>query len=261
METLTRFFKIIDLLENSNELRLKDVSDKLGMDKSTTHRFLKTLLKHDYVKINPDNKKYSLGLKFLNISSKIIDSIDIRNIAQPHLLELVNYTNETIHLTTFDGKRVVYIDKIESAGPIRMYSRIGNVAPIHCTAAGKVILAFQKGAVIDEIVKDLDFISFTENTSTCKEDFLKALEEVRNNGFAIDNSEHEENICCIAVPIRDYSRKVGYAVSISAIKTRMDLSKLITFKDILIDKANAISKELGYIDKGFTNFAEMNKEL
>jgi len=253
VETLTRFFKIIDLLENSSELRLKDVSDKLGMDKSTTHRFLKKLLKHDYVKINPDNKKYSLGLKFLNISSKIIDSIDIRNIAHPHLLELEKYTNETIHLTIFDGKRVVYIDKIESARPIRMYSRIGNVAPIHCTAAGKVILAFQKVDVIDENIKDLDFISFTENTITCKEVFLKALEDINNNGFAIDNSEHEENICCIAAPIRDYSRKVGHAVSISAIKTRMDLSKLITFKDILIEKSNIISKELGFTELTFMN--------
>ena len=115
VETLVRLFKIIDLLENSSELRLKDISDKLGIDTSTCHRYLKTLLKYNYVKMNPSNKKYSLGLKFLNISTKIIDSIDIRNIAHPHLIELGKQTNETIHLTTFDGKRVVYIDKIESS--------------------------------------------------------------------------------------------------------------------------------------------------
>ncbi len=137
IETLIRFFKIIDLLENSSELRLKDIADKLDIDKSTIHRFLKTLLKYNFVKINPNNKKYSLGLKFLNIATKIIDSIDIRNIAHQYLLELEEYSNETIHLATFDGKRVVYIDKIESSKPIRMYSRIGNVASINCTAAGK----------------------------------------------------------------------------------------------------------------------------
>lgn len=248
VETLIRFFKIIDLLENSSELRLKDISDKLGIDKSTVHRFLKTLLKYNYVKMNPTNKKYSLGLKFLNISTKIIDSIDIRNIAHPHLVELEKYSNETIHLTTFDGKRVVYIDKIESARPIRMYSRIGNVAPINCTAAGKAILAFQKNEVIDDIIKNLDFIPLTKNTITDKEEFLKNLGKVRQDGYAVDNSEHEENICCIAAPIRDYSRKVRYAASISAIKSRMDLSKLITFKDILIEKSDMISKELGYIE-------------
>jgi IclR family transcriptional regulator, KDG regulon repressor len=248
VETLIRFFKIIDLLENSSELRLKDISDKLGIDKSTVYRFLKTLLKYNYVKMNPANKKYSLGLKFLNISTKIIDSIDIRNIAHPYLLELEKYTNETIHLTTFDGKRVVYIDKIESAKPIRMYSRIGNVAPISCTAAGKVILAFQKNEVINDIIKDLDFIPLTKNTITDKEEFLKILEDIRQDGYAVDNSEHEENICCIAAPIRDYSRNVRYAASISAIKSRMNLSKLVTFKDVLIEKSDMISKELGFIE-------------
>jgi IclR family KDG regulon transcriptional repressor len=248
VETLIRFFKIIDLLENSSELRLKDIADKLSIDKSTIHRFLKTLLKYNFVKMNPSNKKYSLGLKFLNIATKIIDSIDIRNIAHPYLIDLEEYSNETIHLTTFDGKRVVYIDKIESIKPIRMYSRIGNIAPINCTAAGKAILAFQKESVINSIIQDLDFIPVTKNTITDKKKFMEDLEDVRNKGFAVDNSEHEENICCIAAPIRDYSREVKYAVSISAIKTRMDLSELITFKDILIDKANIISKELGFIE-------------
>jgi len=248
VETLIRFFKIIDLLENSSELRLKDIAEKLNIDKSTIHRFLKTLLKYNFVKMNPSNKKYSLGLKFLNTATKIIDSIDIRNIAHPYLIELEEYSNETIHLTTFDGKRVVYIDKIESIKPIRMYSRIGNVAPINCTAAGKVILAFQKDEVINDIIQGLDFIPLTKNTITDKEEFIKTLEDIRSKGFAIDNSEHEENICCIAAPIRDYSREVKYAVSISAIRTRMNLSKLVTFKDILIDKANMISKELGFIE-------------
>ena len=94
--TLKRFFKIIDLLENSSELRLKDIADKLNIDKSTIHRFLKTSLKYNFVRMNPSNKKYSLGLKFLNIATKIIDSIDIRNIAHPYLIELEKYSNETI---------------------------------------------------------------------------------------------------------------------------------------------------------------------
>lgn len=248
VETLIKFFKIIDLLENSSELRLKDIAEKLDIDKSTIHRFLKTLLKYNFVRINPSNKKYSLGLKFLNTATKIIDSIDIRNIAHPYLIELEKSSNETIHLTTFDGKRVVYIDKIESIKPIRMYSRIGNVAPINCTAAGKAILAFQKNGIVNSIIESLDFIPLTKNTITNKEDFIKNLEDIRNKGFAIDDSEHEENICCIAAPISDYSREVKYAVSISAIKTRMNLSKLITFKDILMNKANMISKELGFIE-------------
>ena len=83
VETLIRFYRIIELLENSSELRLKDIADSLNIDKSTIHRFLKTLLKYNFVRRNPSNKKYSLGLRFLNIATKLIDSIDIRNIAHP----------------------------------------------------------------------------------------------------------------------------------------------------------------------------------
>ncbi|MBN2072477.1 MAG: IclR family transcriptional regulator [Actinobacteria bacterium] len=246
-QTLVKFFKIIELLESSSELRLKDIDDRLDIDKSTIHRFLKTSLKYGFVRMNPVSKKYSLGLKFLNIATKIIDSIDIRNISHQHLLELGEISNETIHLTTFDGKRVVYIDKIESREPIRMYSRIGNIAPINCTAAGKAILAFQEDGIVNSIIEKLDFIPLTKNTITDKEKFIEALEDIRQKGFAVDDSEHEEDICCIAAPIRDYSKEVKYAVSISAIKSRMELSKLITFKDILVDKADNISKELGYM--------------
>ncbi len=253
VETLIRFYKIIELLENSSELRLKDIADKLEIDKSTVHRFLKTLLKYNFIKRNPSNKKYSLGLKFLNIATKLIDSIDIRNIAHPFLVELEEYSNETVHLTTFDGKRVVYIDKIESREPIRMYSRIGNIAPIYCTAAGKVILAFQPDEVINKIIESLDFFPLTDNTITDKEEFIKALKDIRSEGFAVDASEHEENICCIAAPIRDYSRKVKYAISISAIRSRVDLQKLISFKDVLIGKTDRISKELGFIEYSFNS--------
>jgi IclR family KDG regulon transcriptional repressor len=246
--TLIKFYRIIELLENSSEIRLKDIADSLNIDKSTIHRFLKTLLKYNFVKKNPSNKKYSLGLKFLNIATKLIDSMDIRDIAHPYLIELGEISKGTIHLTTFDGKRVVYIDKIESRESVRMYSRIGNIAPINCTAAGKVILASQPEGLMNSIIESLDFIPLTKNTIIDKEEFTKAMRDVRSAGFAIDNSEHEENICCIAAPIKDYSREIKYAISMSAIITVMDLPKLITFKDILIDKANKISTELGFIE-------------
>jgi len=247
-QTLIRFFKIIDILENTSELRLKDIAERLGIDNSTIHRFLKTLLKYDYVKMNPDTKRYSLGIKFLNIATKIIDSIDIRNIAHKYLIELEEITNETIHLTSFDGKRVFYIDKIESSKQIRMYSRIGNIAPIYCTAAGKVILAFQRDDVINDIIEEINFIPLQKNTITDKEEFIRVLKDVRESGFAVDDSEHEKDICCIAAPIREHRKEVEYAISISAIKVRMELSDLIQFKDILMDKANIISRELGYIE-------------
>lgn len=246
MKTLDRFFKIIELLENDNNLRLIDISNILNINKSTVHRFLKVMLDHNLVKKNGENGKYSLGLRFLNIATKIIDSIDIREISHPYLIELEKFTGETIHLTTFDGKNVVYIDKIESEKPIRMYSKIGNIAPMHCTAVGKLILAFQKKEKIDEIIKKTKFIRYTKNTITDEKRLRNCLEEIKKCGYAVDNREHEEGICCIAAPIRDYGKRVNSALSISALVSRMNLSNLLSFKDMLLEKSNFISEELGF---------------
>lgn len=246
MKTLDRFFKIIELLENDNNLRLQDISNILNINKSTVHRFLKVMLDHNLVKKNGENGKYSLGLRFLNIATKIIDSIDIREIAHPYLVELEKYTGETIHLTTFDGKNVVYIDKIESEKPIRMYSKIGNIAPMHCTAVGKLILAFQKKEKMDEIIKKTKFIRYTKNTITDEKRLRNCLEEIKKRGYAVDDCEHEEGICCIAAPISDYSKRVNSALSISALVSRMNLPNLLSFKDVLLERCNFISKELGF---------------
>lgn len=209
------------------------------------------MLKYNLVKKNEENGKYSLGLRFLNIATKIIDSIDIREIAHPYLTELEKITGEAIHLTTFDGKNVVYIDKIESEKPIRMYSKIGNIAPMHCTAVGKVILTFQKKEKINEIIKKVEFIRYTKNTITNEKRLRNCLEEIRKRGYAVDDSEYEEAICCIAAPIRDYSKRVNSAVSISAVVSRMNFSDLLSFKDVLLEKSSLISESLGFKASNF----------
>lgn len=251
MKTLDRFFKIIELLENDNNLKLQDISNMLNINKSTVYRFISVMLKYNLVKKNEENGKYSLGLRFLNIATKIIDSIDIREIAHPYLTELEKITGEAIHLTTFDGKNVVYIDKIESEKPIRMYSKIGNIAPMHCTAVGKVILTFQKKEKINEIIKKIKFIRYTKNTITDEKRLRNCLEEIRKRGYAVDDSEYEEAICCIAAPIRDYSKRVNSAVSISAVVSRMNFSDLLSFKDVLLEKSSLISESLGFKASNF----------
>jgi len=246
MKTLDKFFEIIELLENNNSLGLQDISNMLNINKSTVHRFLKSMLAQNFVNKNEENGKYSLGLRFLNIATKTIDSIDIRKIAHPYLIELEKLTGETVHLIVFDGKNMIYIDKIESNKPIRMYSKIGNIVPIYCTAAGKVILAFQQKEKIDEIIKKTKFIRHTKNTIIDKKIFRDCLEEVKRDGYAVDDCEHEEGIRCIAAPIWNYSKRVNSAISISALVSRMSISNLLSFKAELLKECSIVSEELGF---------------
>jgi IclR family KDG regulon transcriptional repressor len=246
VKTLDKFYKIVDLLAEHNGLRLQEIADSLGMNKSTVYRFLSSLLDHGYIKKDEDTSRYSLGLRFINIAEEIKDKLDLRKIVHPYLLEIGKLTGDTIHLTVFDGKSAVYIDKVESNRPVRMYSKIGNIAPIYCTAVGKAVLAFQSDQAIKDILNNTVLKRHTENTITNVDMLLKEMESIRSNGFAVDDGEHEKDICCIASPIRDHDKTVNAAISISAVKSRFDLQGLLRYKDFLREQCEKISRELGY---------------
>jgi DNA-binding IclR family transcriptional regulator len=247
MKTLARFFSIVDLLEEMHEARLKEIAERLGLDRSTVYRFLSTGQKHGYIQKDDKTSRYSLGYRFLVLSATISKRLDIRKIAHQHLVELEQHTGETIHLTIFDGKNVVYIDKIERERPVRMYSRIGNIAPMHCTAVGKAILAYQPDGEIEKIL-DLDNLKkYTPNTITDKGALLRELKKIRETGYAVDRQEHEDEICCIASPIWNSSGSVHLAISISAIISRTKMKDLLTFVPVLKQKSMLISRSLGFV--------------
>ncbi len=241
--------RIVSLLEKESNLRLQDISNTLGLDKSTVHRFLKALLKYDMVKRDSLTGRYSLGFRFLSMGTKILDSLSVRDVAHPYLLELGELTGETIHLTLFDGTKILYIDKVESVKPIRMYSKIGNVVPLYCTGVGKAILAYQPAERVEELLSEIQWIKYTKYTLTDRAQLERSFEETRRNGFAVDYFEHEDWICCIAAPVWNHERTVDCAVSISAVGAKEDLSEILRFKNELLEKANLISELRGYVKK------------
>jgi IclR family KDG regulon transcriptional repressor len=249
VKTLQRFFQIIELLEQKEGLRLQQIADRLNLDKSTVFRFLSSAREYGYVTKDDDTSKYSLGYRFLSIASQISGTLDVRKIAHPHLVELERLTGETIHLTIFDGENVVYIDKVESQRPVRMYSRIGNVAPVHCTAVGKAILAFQEDEQVDRILSTEGLRPYTPNTITDREELKRELGRVRVSGFAVDRREHESEICCVAAPVWDGRGAVDAAISISAVSSRTDLPELLRYTPVLKEKCCLISRALGHRER------------
>ena len=250
VKTLDKLYTIIDLLEESGDMRLHEIAERLMLNKSTVYRFLSSLCEHGYLKKDEETSRYSLGLRFINIAAGIVDRLDLRRIAHPHLVDLEKMIGETIHLTVFDGKTVVYIDKVESAKPVVMYSKIGNIAPFYCTAVGKVILAYQSTEKVDELLNDGGLKKHTENTITRKDLLLKELARIKKGGFAVDNEEHEENICCIAAPLWHHDGKVAAAISISSVRSRMNLDTLLQYVPCIKEKSEVISRELGYKGNG-----------
>lgn len=245
MKALDKVFKIIELLRAMPELSLKDLSEKLEINKSTTYRMLYSLAKHNYIEKNTETKKYKLSIKFAEIGYQVLQNLDIIVAAKELIDELNQATKVTIHLAKLIGDEVVYIDKRESLSPIRLSSQIGRVVLWHCTGVGKAILAFQPKEFQDRIINSLDFHVFTENTISNKEKFTIELEMIKKSGYATDREEHQKNVGCIAAPIFDHTKRVIASISVTFLYEKLD-EQVKNYKDMILKTSMMISRQMGY---------------
>jgi DNA-binding IclR family transcriptional regulator len=250
IKVLNKTFSILEiLLQHGSAMNMTEIGKKLELYPSTTHRILDTLKHWGYVEQEPDNQKYRLGLKVLELGMAKLQQIDLVREATPYLKELVNQCNETAHLGVLEEEDVLYLAKVESSQTIRMCSYVGKRAPLHCTALGKVLLAYLPEEEIKKILDKRELPRLTEKTITDKKELEKELNEVKKQGFALDIGENEKDVRCIAAPIRNYQGRVIAAVSISGPAFRIDEKVQNNLKVALIETSIKISKRLGYDDK------------
>ena len=221
---------------------MQNISKKLDLYPSTTHRILDTLKHWGYVEQEPDNQEYQLGLKVLELGMAKLQQIDLVREATPYLKELVNQCNETAHLGVLEEGDVLYLAKEESSQTIRMCSYVGKRAPLYCTALGKVLLAYLPEGERKKILSRRGLPRLTEKTITDKKELEKELNKVKEQGFALDIGENEKDVRCIAAPIRNYQGKVIAAISISGPAYRVDIDKQNYLKEALIEISKKISK-------------------
>lgn len=247
VQSIDRAFDILEALK-AGEIGLIDLSKKVKLNKSTVHRLLNTLIYRGYVNQNPDNNRYKLSLKFLDIGNSVLNDLNIVSIAKPHIRRLSESTNEVVHLVSIEKDEVVYIDKIESKNTIRMHSFIGKRIPIYCTAVGKAYMSCLENDEFLRLWNNFEdkLVKLTKNTITSKDAILKEITIIKNNGFAVDNEENEEGVICVAAPIFNYEGSVKYAISISTPKMRIDQNKIESFGKLVKETAKQISKDLGY---------------
>src|SRR5699024_3847325 len=208
VQSVHRALSIMEYLgSHPKGVSLVDISKDLSLPKSTCHRLLQTLVNRNFVHQDSKTENYLLSMKIAELSSNVIDSVDVRQIARPFIEQLSNHVNEVIHLCIRENNYVVYIDKVESRRSLRMYSQIGKTAMLHCTGVGKMMLADLSDEEIKAIVSEVGLKKFTENTFTNIDDFMEEINFIQKNGYSLDREEHETGIYCIAVPIRDYTGK------------------------------------------------------
>lgn len=247
IQSVERALRILDLFDDQErEIKITDISERMGLHKSTVHSLLKTLQVHGYIDQNSENGKYKLGLKLFERGNFVIHGLDIRKIAKTHLVDLSVTTGQTTHLVILDGKEGVYIDKVEGQKAVILYSRIGRRIPIHSSAVGKVLVAYKSKEELKKILKGYIYKVQTPSTITNEKDFLLELEQVCKQGNSIDNQENEPGVRCVAVPIHDHTGQVVAAISMSTLINQVDDDGIIKFTEMLKKEAADMSHKLGY---------------
>jgi IclR family acetate operon transcriptional repressor len=249
-ESVLRAFAIIEYLAESEDwVSLRALARDLGLGPATTHRFLSTLKSLGYVQQHPEDSRYQLTLKFASISARVLDRTQLRWIARPYMERLTAVSNETTHLAVLEDNQIVYIDKVDNLQAMRMRSRVGTRGFVHSTAVGKSMLAFLPEDERAGIMQRLTLAPLTKNTLTDRETFCKRLEQIRGQGYAVDDEENEVGIRCVGAPLFDHAARVAGAVSVSGWTITMTPERLPELATILQDTCRAISRELGFSSK------------
>jgi DNA-binding IclR family transcriptional regulator len=252
IQSVIRTLKILNCFEQDKELQIAEISNRVGIGKSTAHHLLMTLKEMHFVKQDSRTKAYSLGIQVFKLGYAYFHQMDLVKAARPFLQVLADRTHETVHLAELLGDEVLYLDKIESLQSILMRSRIGTTKPAYCTGLGKALLAWQKEDVLRQMVERTGLQGYTDKTIVDKNRLLEELGECRRRGYSIDDEEIEIGLFCVAAPIFDISGNVVAAVSISCPKHRIEgrLDELIS---LVIHAARNISGQLGHSVSGEEN--------
>lgn len=250
IQSIERAADVLELfLTSHQELSVKEISDMLGLSKSTVHGIIKTLEFRGYLQQNPDDLKYKLGLKLFELGTRVSGQFDLGKIARPIIKELVDELKETVHLVVFERGEVIYVEKLDGPRALRIYSQVGKKAPIHCTGVGKSILAFQEKEEIENLLANAELEPYTEFTMTDKEEIINHLQTVREQGYATDDEEIELGLKCVAAPIFDHHGKAIAAISCAAPKIRMGDERLPEVIQRIKEAADRISQSMGYQHK------------
>jgi len=248
IKSLVKSLRVLKLFTaQRNAWTAEDMVAALGFHKSSVQRILATLENEGFLsRVAPRRTEYRLGPDILFLGNVAEMSLDLRSVARPIMLELVQRAEETCYLCVADQGQCLYVDKVECSQPIRIINQVGQRNPMHCTGVGKVLLSGMSEDAIDHWIQTRGLQAHTPNSITDRHRLRQELEAIRRSGFALDNEELDLGVKCVAAPIRGSSGMVVAAISLSGPTQRFTPKAIRRFENKIREAAGAISKALGY---------------
>lgn len=242
-QTLLRGLDVIDALIDG-PLPLTELSEKLELTRSTTHRLASALVDRRLLSFRP-REGYSLGPKLLELGHATSQQMHLPRLARPWLEQLSAATEDTVHLGVLDGRQALYLDKVPGRRRVNIGSRLGERHPIASTGLGKAL-------ILDKTEAEwLDFFAPEGQPfdSSARSVWLERMRGYADKGYAFDLEENEDQIRCVAAPIRSVDGRIVAAISLSSAAQYMSDARMAELTKTVTDAANAISRELGWAPK------------
>ncbi|MFE0422989.1 IclR family transcriptional regulator [Streptomyces sp. NPDC058953] len=246
VQSLERAFDLLERMADAGgEVGLSELSGSSGLPLPTIHRLMRTLVACGYVRQQP-NRRYALGPRLIRLgesSARLLGTW-----ARPYLARLVDETGETANMALLDGDEIVYVAQVPSKHSMRMFTEVGRRVLPHSTGVGKALLAGCPADEVRALLARTGMPAATEKTITTPEGFLAALEQVRHNGYAVDDNEQEIGVRCLAVPVPD--SPTAAAISISGPAGRVTDAATEKIVPVLQEVARDLSAALANTSTG-----------
>jgi DNA-binding IclR family transcriptional regulator len=242
-QSLARGLRILEVVAASTGgTSLADVARRTNLARSTAHYLMQALVAQGYLRQHTDARNYELGLRVFKLAGQPLNSEQIAMAAMPVLQELSRLTNESVALGVFRDDAVILVAVRDTEGPVRVVQSVGARRPAHCTALGKVLLAWLPPAERSRALSMLRLEKHTPKSITLRSEFEGELRRVRNAGYAIDDEEFIVGVRCLAAPVFNETGETIMALGAIGPRQRMTRQRLREVRPLVIECARRLGK-------------------
>lgn len=244
-QSIQKMFQIIEAMaQECCPVRLNDISEKCGLSPSTTLRILNTLIQNGYASQNAETSLYSLSYRFVWIGNCIRENLSLNQLMRPYLQNVSKKIGVSSALSIPQDDHVVYIDEVIPARQmLRIYHHLGALNPMYATAAGKVFLSRYSKGELNRYLLHHELSGFTPHTISTREELESQLDQIRSNGYAVNDEESLLGMRCISVPVYGSGDRVIASISISGTIYQLAKEKLPMLTSLMLSMSEQLHKE------------------
>ena len=244
---LDKGLAVIEAIADAQQpVKINELATVLGIPRTTVYRLIEPLEAYGYLRRNESTREYYLWLKLLQLGEKVRNSLEIRRLAYPFMVKLRDEVGFAVHLVVRDGNEAVYVEKVESNRPVRLFTQIGRRVPLHVTACPRVLLAYCSDEEIRQYVSATKMVKYTLNTVADPETLWARIREIRASGYSIAYGELEPETAAIALPVYGDRGEVAASLSVAGPEAQFRAEDLDSIVRSVGNCAERISQELGY---------------